>query len=179
MMKGERKICIWVAFLAIVMAITMVYFFSKNAPPEPCSKLSLLFLGIGLLLIVFALLAIAILMLWQWGKIIANQMEEGKKQVERLNSEECMRDLKEDAKKRQDIERERNRINDLFRLIELAKAKSEEITDKTKTKEKGDAPKTSENNIITAKKELVSSEKLDKLIVHYQALSSNQQIQTK
>lgn len=177
-MKTERIICISFALIAVIMAMAMVYFFSCYAPQRECAKLFLIFWGIGLLLIVLGLLAIALLMLWQWGQITANQIEEEKKQAERQHSIECMSDLNKEAETRRKIERERNRINDLFRLIELAKEKPEEITDKSKTKEKGDVPKQIGNDITTKKNEIVNTDKLANLINQYQSLISNQQTKT-
>lgn len=172
-MKTERNI--WIASTAGVIAIIAVFLFGCFMPLSEYAKLSVIFLGIDVLLIVIGLFAIAVLLLWQLGQINTTQIEEDKKRAERDHSIICMSDLKKDAEIRRDIEHERNRINDLFRLIELAKEKPEEITDKSKTKEKGDSPKSITNDKITKKTEGLDTEKLTILINHYQSLNSNQQ----
>lgn len=133
------------------------------------------FFGIALILIVIGFYSILFFLHVRWKICIdhVHLMEE--KEVENRHKEEAQKLLNEDADKRRVFDRERNQVNDIFRLIELAKEKPEEIIDKTKTKEKGEVPKLIVNDKTTNKNEGVNTEKLDKLIIHYQSIISNPQ----
>lgn len=136
------------------------------------------FLGINLVLIVAGSLFLAFFLIRQWKICIdhANMKEE--KDDDNIRKKEIQNQLNKDAETRRAFERERNQVNDMFRLFELAKEKPEEITDRTKTKEKGDVPKQIGNDITTKKNEILNTDKLAILINQYQNLISKQETKT-
>lgn len=137
-----------------------------------------IFIGIGQLVVMVGIILYAFYStrLWFLCYTASQKMREKEKDDQfRLN---LQKELNRDAEKRREFERERNKENDLFRLIELAKEKPKEVLDKTKTKEKGDAFKITENDCHTKEAEGVNTDKLDKLMNYYQTLIASQQTQT-
>jgi hypothetical protein len=134
----------------------------------------IVFLGIGQILTIAAIIAISLIGIIKQYELAAKQKEIEKAEIEAKHRKESLEQQIAAAEQRRQTELERNRVNDLFRLIELAKDKMEEITDKTKTKEKGDV-KTSENNIITTKNDKVDKELLTVFMSHYSKAFAHQQ----
>jgi hypothetical protein len=143
-------------------------------PDEAKYPVFVYFFGVNLSLIVIGTLLIAFYLVRGWFISFDKANKKKENEAEKSHKEIIQKQLNEDAERRRIFERERNQINDMFRLFELAKEKPEEIIDKNKTKEEGIAPKLMENDLFTKKNEIVNIDKLDKLIVHYQSLMSNQ-----
>ncbi len=133
-----------------------------------------LFLGLGQLVLLIGLILFAFysVQLWYLCYTLSQKQEEKKADCE--EKYQLQKKQNEDAEKRRQLEHERNRINDFFRLIELAKEKPEETNEKTKTKEKGEAPKNIDNDKTTKKNEGVNTETLANFMEHYNNLTTKQ-----
>jgi flagellar motor component MotA len=126
------------------------------------------FFGINSVLIVLGTMFFAFYLIRQW--IIGIDYLNGQieKQIEKEEKQKQQDQLIKDAEMRREFERQRNQINDLFRLIELAKEQSDEITDKSHENEEGTGEKQIDKDVFTKKNELLNVERLAYLIHQYQ-----------
>jgi hypothetical protein len=148
-----------------------IWFVDKSAGK---SDHILLFLGLGQLILLTGLILFVFYCARLWYLCYTLNQEQEEKKADFEEKQKLQITLNEDAEKRRLLEHERNRINDLFRLIELAKEKPEETSEKTRTKENGEVPKEIENDKTTKKDEVVNTEKLAKFIDQYNNLTSKQ-----
>lgn len=143
-------------------------------PFENRSPVLVYFLGINLTLLVIGSLSLSYCIIRQWINCIDYDRVKAEKEAENCEKDKTQKLLKEDADQRRSIERERNPVNDLFRLAELSKIKTEKTTVR-KEAEKSKVPNTiSETN----KKEENSIQELNRLLELYQSLISKQQAKT-
>lgn len=167
-MKFKRATCIISAFSAIVTSICVLGFFisTLNSSDNKFTELSILFIGIALLITIIGLFVVSLLMLWQLGVITSHHIEEEKTIAECKCSKDSANEMKKEAEVRFIKEKERNTVNDLFRLIELAKDQSLK-TEETVNKEKPTDPVVR----IINKNEGLDIKKLEHLINHYKILT--------
>lgn len=135
-----------------------------------------LILAANLFLLISGTLLFAFYLFKQWIILVNHANEFKEKQTENERQDTYQKKLNNEAEARRTFtfERERNPINDLFRLIEFAKEELEVESDKSLKKIKGTDPTTTETNILTKKNKSVNTEILDKLIKHYIRLSAEQ-----
>ena len=136
------------------------------------------FLGINSVLIVLGTMFFAFYLIRQW--IIGIDYHNGQieKQKDKDEKQKQQDQLIKDAETRREFERQRNQINDLFRLFELAKEKPEEVTDKSHENEEGPVKKQIDKDVFTKKNEIMNVEKLTNLIDQYQNIISKQPSKT-
>lgn len=137
------------------------------------------FFGINLILVVIGsfFLSFYLIKLWIISFDQANKFKE--KEIDNLLRVKMQELLNEDADKRRIYEQGRNQINDLFRLIELAKDTLEEINEKSEVDENKTMPKHTEINKVIKKNEGLNTDKLTGILNVYQILISKQEFKTK
>ncbi len=161
--------------IALAFAATFVPAIKMFKPDGTEYPMLVPFFGINLTLLVVGTLFLTFCLIRQYVIYITHAYKHINRKEEYENNQILQKRLKTEAEERRDFERERNQINDMFRLFELAKEKPEEIADKTKTKENGETPKHVANDIITKKNEFVNTDKLANLINEYQSFITAQQ----
>lgn len=133
------------------------------------------FNGINLMLLLAGTLILAFWLVRQWAICIEHEDARAEKDKEHKYILEQQKLLKADAEVRRVCEQNRNQINDLFRLIELAKDKTEETAENTVPAEKEIVPKPGVTNKTIMKKEGLDTEKLTVLNNLYQSLITKHQ----
>jgi hypothetical protein len=106
---------------------------------------------------------------WLIYKVELYEMTIREKENETANEANRLESLEKEAKLRGETEKERNRINDFIRLVELAKEKPEVKTEEPVSEKK----ENTKNKTKTEKQEGLNLSNLDKLFTHYQNISSN------
>jgi hypothetical protein len=136
------------------------------------------FFGINSVLIVLGTMFFAFYLIRQW--IIGIDYLNGQieKQIDKDEKQKQQDQLIKDAEMRREFDRQRNQINDMFRLIELTKEQSEEITDKSHENDEGIGKKQIDKDVFTKKNEIMNVEKLSNLIDQYQNIISKQPSKT-
>lgn len=132
------------------------------------------FFGINSVLIVLGTMFFAFYLIWQW--IIGINYYNGQieKQKDKNEKQKQQDQLIKDAEMRKDFEQRRTQINDLIRLIELAKEKLEETKDKTIETEEDAAQKQITKDVAVTKNEKINMDTLGRLIEAYQNLMPKQ-----
>jgi hypothetical protein len=157
-MKNSNSKCL-IAPLVFTVSISVVTLFGVfvairwlyDCPPDcpnTCNCLTII-TGIMLILLEAGLIGLAFFFAWQHFKVISFKMEMDRKEEENVRLDKEHGQLDKDAKERRDYQQKRDLVNDKFRIIEIAKKKTEtdqkteieELPVSTKTK-KTDTKKT-------------------------------------
>ncbi len=136
------------------------------------------FFGINSVLIVLGTMFFAFYLIRQWKIGIDYHNAQIEKQKDKDEKQKQQDQLIKDAETRREFELQRNSINDLFRLMELVKEKSEEVTDKSHENEENAVKKQIDKDVFTKKNEIMNVEKLANLIDLYQKMISMQPSKT-
>lgn len=175
----RRSVPIFIGILILSgFAVAFIYLIKSLDFNESKYPVLVYFWGISQILIVIGSSGFAFFLLMQWKTCIDHAQMMQEKQADNIQKEKMQKLLNLDAEARRVFERERNQVNDMFRLFELAKEKPEEKTDNTKVKEDGAVLKHIDNNVFTKKNEIINIEKLASLIDQYHNLISKQQTKT-
>lgn len=166
---GTVYILILLAFAATSMTALLWL-----RPYENRSPVLVYFLGINLTLLVIGSLSLSYCIIRQWTICIDHDRVKAEKEAENCEKDKTQKLLKEDADQRRSIERERNPVNDLFRMAELSKVK----TEKTIVRKESEKSKEPDTISETDKREETDTQKLNELSEHYQNLISTQQAKT-
>ncbi len=123
------------------------------------------FAGINLILFVAGVFILAYFLLKQWKVCIDYAQKNQEKEAENRQKEEMQKSLNKDAEERRVFDRQRNQVNDLFRLFELAKETSE-ISESAPITDKADKllVRVIQKNVI------LDIEKLNQLMTYYNSL---------
>ena len=178
-METEKFIKKWIP-IAVVVLILLAYLatfiptFITPKCDEAKYQVIVYCFGINLVLLVIGTFSLAFFLIRQWMICIDHVNEKKEKDVE--NSEKTSKQnlFEADTAARRAIERDRNQINDLFRLIDLSKDKLEETAEKTETNAKQEDPKHTVTDKSSKKNEIVNIDKLANFIDQYQNIISKQ-----
>jgi|GEM_PF-1099218 Na+-transporting methylmalonyl-CoA/oxaloacetate decarboxylase gamma subunit len=172
----KREIIVAVGIMIfLAIAVTFIPAFIPNSQIKNQYSVLIWFFGINSVLIVLGTMSLAFYIIRQWINEFAYHNRHVKKQEEEQKQHNW---LIEEVETRRAFDRERNQINDMFRLFELAKEKPEEITDKTKEKEEGEVKKQINKDVFTKKNEIMNTDKLANLIDQYQKFIPKQPSKT-
>jgi hypothetical protein len=105
---------------------------------------------------------------WLIYKINLSDIRSKKQEIEESEDKKRKDTLEVEAKKRQAYERQRSRINDFIRLVELAKDKPETKTEEPAHSKKSEEKDKPDSKITTTKCEGLSIDNLNKLLEDYQ-----------
>jgi hypothetical protein len=157
-----NSIPVWGAAIILIMMVVGVVFVPFYVPgfkESDAFVIWILCIGICQIILIAGLCVVAFFMMMNWWKYIMNrQLQDEKKEDNNLRHQQ----LNTDMANRKHYELERDHVNDLLRLTELAKNKSEQ-SELKENKEKADQPFIR----IISKSEDLDMEKLKELIKQY------------
>lgn len=131
--------------------------------------------GVNLVLVVIGSFILGYFLIKQWIICVDFSNKLLEKEAENEHNENMQKLLNADADNRRIHELENSKKNDLFRLIELAKDKPEENTEKTEIDEMQAKPKHTLINKTITKNEGLNLDKFASILKQYEILTIHQQ----
>lgn len=172
--KGNTIVAIGI-LLTIALGVTFIPAYLWMVPDDYDHSIFAYFLGINQIIIVTGTFFLSFFLLRQLRRSIDHNQILDDKKLENAHKLAWNSQLISDAKSRRESEKNRNHMNDYFKLIDLLKEKTEEVTDNTETQINEPGSKHINNKIITRKTEAMNTDKVSSLLEHYETLISEQQ----
>ena len=160
------KPCFWITILILLILAIGVVFIPLLSPTfknQDALMIEVWFIGICQIILSIGFLFFVFLLSWMGFQYYQNENKKESQVIDRKNKESDQTRLAAEAQQRRIHDEERNRVNDLFRLIELAK----ETTEKSES-----APTIDKADKLIVKHESLNISKLKELIIHYNTLNS-------
>ena len=166
----------WLIVGLLSLTIAIHFIPALQYPTYHCFRIGhghFIFNGLSDLVFVSLSLILCGWLAWLIHKERINEMMIAEKENEAKIESKRLGDLESETNLRRESEKERNRINDFIRLIDLTKHKTETITEEPSTVEEKDNTKNkSKTKTKTIKAEDLDLDKLDKLLGQYQNILS-------
>lgn len=161
------SLVIFITVLSILLLFLVYYAFPSEHLAEKSTTLTF-FYGIAVLTLIVGIILLIGYTIWHWFVVIKNAQKQEEKEAENAFKFKQLTLLNGDALERRAIEHKRNIINDLFRLIELAKEKRE----KSESIPNGEKPDKFLLRTID-KSDDIDLKKLDTLMQYYSNMTNN------
>lgn len=133
------------------------------------------FLGINISIATIGAIVVSFFIIRQWQRERDLIFKIAENDIDNNNKKSIQKILNDEAVLRSNFEKERLPVNDLFRLIELAKDKTEEIPEKITTSENKDGEKKDITEKTCTKSEVVNLVKLEEVVKLYLTLITKQE----